>query len=342
MNDDKLTARDGRDASRQLVAVTGAALPSLLAAMLTATLPISANGQEAGCGTSARLLRFACAADLRDDFFTATARCIDTATPDDACIAAAEEALDEGRGECGEIFSARMELCEALDDATHEPGFGLEFAANFVDPTAIGVSVTPNPYFPLVAGNRWVYADDEETITVEVTTATKLIDGINCITVSDIVTVDGFPVEDTDDWYAQDVDGNVWYCGELSKSFEVFAGDVPATAELVELDGSWKHGRDAAEAGLLLPAAPIVGDVIRQEVKFTDAEDVIEILSVTATESSPGGSCNGDCLQTRDFTPLEPDALEHKFYAPGIGMIVEIKPDTGERLELMQFVGAGQ
>jgi hypothetical protein len=342
MNDNDSTQRVSRYGPRHAAFVTSAALPSLLAAVTAAMAPSAASGQDFGCSASARLLRFACAADLRDDFFTATAQCIDAATPDDACHDAAEVALDEGRDECDEVFSARMELCEALDDETHEPDFGIDFVANFVDPTQIGAGVAPNPYFPLVAGNRWVYADEEETITVEVTDETKLIDGIRCVTVTDIVTEDGVLIEDTDDWYAQDVNGNVWYCGEIAQNFELFDGDMPETAELVDLEGSWKHGRDGAKAGLLLPATPNVGDVIRQEVKFTDAEDVVEILSVTASETAPGGSCSGNCLQTLDFTPLEPDAEEHKYYAPGIGLIVEVKPETGERLELMEFVGVGQ
>jgi len=337
--------------SRTILAVAGigglsgiCATPAIVAfsALTMLATPSPATAQDVGCTASARLLRFACAADLRDDFFTATAQCIDSNSPTDACIEAAGDELDDGGEECGEVFAARLDLCEALDDATHEPPFGLAFASDFVDPTQIGVTVAPNPYFPLVAGNRWTYEDAEEEIIVEVLDETKLIDGITCVTVNDIVTEDGDVIEDTDDWYAQDTDGNVWYCGEISENFEVFDGDMPEEAELVDLDGSWKHGRDAAKAGLLLPFTPEIGDVIRQEVKLTDAEDVIEILSLTATESAPGGSCAGNCLQTADFTPLEPGALEHKFYAPGVGMIVEVKPDTGERLELMEFVGVGQ
>ena len=49
----------------------------------------------------------------------------------------------------------------------------------------------------------------------------------------------------------------------------------------------------------------------------------------------PAAACVNDCLQTLDFTPIEPDAVEHKFYAPGIGPILEVDPETGERLELI-------
>ena len=226
---------------------------------------------------------------------------------------------------------------ETFDDAPHTPAFGSTFAANFVDPRQIGAGVSPNAYFPLVAGNTWVFAGENDTNTVTVTNRTKLIDGITCITVTDVASEDGAVVESTEDWYAQDLRGNVWYCGEIARNFESFDGDDPALPELVDRDGSWKHGRDGAKAGILLPAAPEVGDVIRQELLLAEAEDVIEILSTTASETSPGGACTNTCLKTRDTTPLEPDALEEKFYAPGIGLIVETKPATGKRVELVQF-----
>ena len=119
---------------------------------------------------------------------------------------------------------------------------------------------------------------------------------------------------------------------------ESFEGDDPEEIELVDIDGSWKSGRDGSEAGILLPFTPVEGDVIRQEVSFGEAEDVIEILSITASESSAGGSCNGDCLQTADTTPLEPDAEENKYYAPGIGLIVEVDIETGDRVDMIEFV----
>jgi hypothetical protein len=297
---------------------------------------------EPSCTATARWLRYACPFDARDDLYSAIAKCQDASPVDGDCIAEAKSDYREARAECGEVFHARLDVCAALDDEVHDPMFGSEFAASFVDPTEIGSSVAPNPYFPLAPGNRWVYEGPGETITVVVTDKTKLIDGIRCIVVNDIVVdEDGFVVEDTDDWFAQDVDGNVWYCGEIAENYEVFAGDDPGVPELVDIEGSWKHGRDYAQAGMLLPFAPEVGAVIRQEVMYTDAEDVVEILSTTASEAAPGGACVATCLQTLDFTALEPGVEEHKFYAPGIGLIVEINIEDGERLELVEFVGVG-
>ena len=308
------------------------------------------NAADFGCTESAALLRYACSYDLRDDFYSRTAQCLDASLPDAACRSVAEADYDDGSEECSEVFDARLDLCEALDNATHEPAFGALFAAEFVDPGQIGGAVAPNPYLPLVPGNRWEYegtsVDDDgeevtETITVTVTGDTKLIDGVTCMVVRDVATEEDVVIESTDDWFAQDVNGNVWYCGEISQNFEVFDGDDPEEPELVDTEGSWKAGRERAKAGVLVPASPEVGAVIRQEVAYGDAEDTIEILSVTESESAPGGACAGDCLMTRDFTPLDPEANEHKYYAPGIGLILEIDVESGDRVELVQFLGAG-
>ena len=317
----------------------------LITALLIA-LSIAAHGTELGCASSARLLHAACGFDSSDDFFTGKAICLDSSDPLDECLADAAGEREETLEECDAVFEARRELCEELDDAPHEPAFGEDFAANFVDPLEIGNTITAHTFFPLVTGNRWVYEstslDDEgeevtETITVVVTDKVKLIEGITCVVVNDVVEEDGVVIEDTDDWYAQDTDGNVWYCGEIAQNFETFDGDEPEEPELVDIEGSWKTGRDGSKAGVLIPAEPEVGDVIRQEVAYADAEDVIEILSVDGTQSAPAASCSATCLVTLDFTPLEPDAEEQKFFAPGIGLIVEVDPESGERLELIDF-----
>jgi len=291
------------------------------------------------CSSSAVSMARACAADIIDNSFESRAFCADfedEATRED-CLADLGLEEEEGEEECDDVFEARLELCESLADAAHEPSFGPIFTSNFVDPRDIGGAVTANPFFPLVAGNRWTYEGDGETIVVEVQDEIKLIQGIPCVVVNDVVSEEGILIENTDDWYGQDVDGNVWYCGEIAENYELFDGDDPEEAELVDTDGSWKAGRDGAEPGILIPSMPVPGDVIRQEVLYGEAEDAIEIVSITATETSPGGSCAGNCLQTSDFTPLEPDTLESKYYAPGIGVILEVDEETGDRVELMLF-----
>ena len=133
---------------------------------------------EPGCASSAHTQCLACEYDLRDDFYSRSGQCFDTANPDPVCFENAEAEFVDGLEECNDILGARLDLCESLDDATHDPGFGPDFAANFVDPLEIGASIAPIPWFALVPGNLWVYQGDGETIEVEVTGETKLIDGI--------------------------------------------------------------------------------------------------------------------------------------------------------------------
>jgi len=96
-----------------------------------------------------------------------------------------------------------------------------------------------------------------------------------------------------------------------SEVFETYAGDVPEVPELVDIEGSWKHARDGAKAGVLLPFAPEVGQFFHQEVDWTNAEDAIEIIGleavVLATPSGAGCVPSDKCLETRDFSPLEPE-----------------------------------
>jgi hypothetical protein len=187
-----------------------------------------------------------------------------------------------------------------------------------------------HPYWPMAPGSRWLYREDGQRVEVTVTDRTKEILGIQSTAVRDVVTEDGELVEDTYDWYAQDKDGNLWYLGEETKEYE--DGKVKTTA------GSWEAGVDGAEAGMLLPAEPEVGMRYRQEYYEGEAEDVGEVLSLEEWVELPFGSFD-DVLMTKDTTPLEPDVLEHKFYAKDVGpvLVVAISGGSG-REELLRFM----
>jgi hypothetical protein len=81
-------------------------------------------------------------------------------------------------------------------------------------------------------------------------------------------------------------------------------------------------------------ASPKVGDVYRQEFALPDAEDLAAVVSLAGKARVPAASCT-KCLVTREFTPIEPDVDERKFYKPGIGLILVVNRVTGERLELV-------
>ena len=105
----------------------------------------------------------------------------------------------------------------------------------------------------------------------------------------------------------------------------------------MEIEGSFKAGRDSARPGILLLADPQVGDAYRQEMALGEAEDVAEVISITGTESVLAAACSSTCLVTRDFSPLEPGVEENKYYVPGIGLILEVDLEEGDRLELQLF-----
>jgi hypothetical protein len=195
-----------------------------------------------------------------------------------------------------------------------------------------------NPYWPMVPGTRWVYRETDgeggvQRVTVTVTTRTRDISGVAATVVHDLVTDHGERVENTFDWYAQDVCGNVWYLGESTKEYE--DGVVVSTA------GSWEHGVDGAFAGVIVPGDPQVGLAYRQEYYAGEAEDAGAILSVGEQAQVPAGHF-GDVLVTKDFTSLHPRILEFKFYAPGVGPVLAMTISGGsDREDLVRFTTPG-
>jgi len=184
-----------------------------------------------------------------------------------------------------------------------------------------------NPYWPMLPGSRWVYREGKARVEVTVTGTTKKIIGIEARVVRDVLTEDGEVREDTFDWYAQDESGNIWYLGESTKEFE---------NGKVSTEGSWQAGVDGAQPGVLLPGKPKAGLSYRQEYYEGEAEDAADVLSVDAQARVPVGSFQ-QLLQTKEYTPLEPNVVEHKFYAKGVGPILAVTVSGGSgREELVQ------
>gem|GEM_PF-337906 len=289
--------------------------------------PASIEGENT-CLKTAHGAFLACQSETRVDFAIDTVRCLNTS--DSECSDDIDESFTQEMQECEAINQARIAVCGVLGGAAYLQDLD---PSDFIDPTTI-TDANANPYLPLVAGNTWVYQSGEETVTVTVTNQTREIQGINAVVVKDVVTENGELVEDTDDWFAQDKNGNIWYMGELSKNYE--------DGWLDDLDGSWRAGDEAAQAGILMYAKPEnhINETYRQEFLAGEAEDYAQVISVTATTANEHFSCNGNCLQTYEGSPLEPAGFEDntpetKFYAPGIGMIraYHFDPETGELAE---------
>ena len=197
-----------------------------------------------------------------------------------------------------------------------------------------------NRYLPLLPGSRWVYRERDgeggvQRVVVTVTGKTKRIaNGVEARVVHDVVSQGGEPVEVTEDWYAQDVAGNVWYLGESTAEYE--NGKVVSTA------GSWEAGVDGAQPGIAMPAEPRPGLAYRQEYYAGEAEDRAKVLSTGEQAEVPFGHFTGVVL-TKDLVPLEPRVLEYKLYAPGVGpvMTLDVSGAAG-REELLSYRRAGR
>lgn len=176
-----------------------------------------------------------------------------------------------------------------------------------------------NPYFPLVPGTRLTYREiDEEgkklKVVVIVTSETKRIaNGITARVVRDTVTKEGEIIEDTFDWYAQDSDGNVWYMGEDTAEFE--------NGKIKTKKGSFEAGVDGALPGIIMPADPQPGLAYREEYYKGEAEDNGEVLSTDELADVPFGHFD-NMLLTKETITIEPDVLEYKLWAKGVGVVL--------------------
>ncbi len=309
--------------------LTAAALALALAGVAMMQPAAADHGNPRACTATIKAASAACLYEALDDYWIGVGKCRNESESDERaeCIADARETLGEGRAECRAQKRARADLCGELGEAPYDPEFEPE---DFVHPDDIGGSVAPNPYFPLIAGRTLVYRGGDEEVRVEVTRETRIVDDVPCRVVRDQVFVGGELEEDTLDWFAQDVHGNVWYCGEATAEY---VDGFP-----VDTEGSFEADVDGARPGIIMKAAPVVGEVYRQEFDLGNAEDAARVVSLTGSATVPAASCAGTCLVTEEFTPLSPDVLENKYYLPGVGPILEVHPDTGSRVELVEII----
>jgi hypothetical protein len=205
-----------------------------------------------------------------------------------------------------------------------------------LDPAEFTTNID-NPYWPMAPGSKWVYSETDtagtnERVVVEVTDRTKTIaNGIEARVIRDTVSENGEPVEITDDWYAQDSAGNIWYLGEYVTNYK--------NGKVVDHDGSFEAGVDGAQPGIVMPANPEPGLSYRQEYYEGEAEDKGAVVTVGEEQVQvPFGYFNTDVLMTRDLAPLEPKVQELKFYAPDVGPVLSVHTDgAGGRAALVSY-----
>jgi hypothetical protein len=205
-----------------------------------------------------------------------------------------------------------------------------------LDPADFRVEID-NPYYPLHSGDRRVYRETapdgtRQRIVDVVTNKTKLIaNGVTARVIRSTVTNRaGKVVEYTQEWFAQDRAGNVWYFGEDTTSYE----NGKASKK-----GSFEAGVDGAQPGVQMPAKPKRGMRYRLEGGYkTGAADHTEVLSVGKEQVEVPFGHFRDTVMTRDFTPLEPKVSELWFYAKGVGAVLALDISDGDhREELVSF-----
>ncbi len=191
-------------------------------------------------------------------------------------------------------------------------------------------TVIDNPLFPLPVGAEWVYDAPGEVVTVTVPGDTRTVMGVTVLDVHDEVrTTTGELIEDTIDFYAQDSAGNVWYFGEITAEY--------VNGQIANMNGAWEAGVDGALPGIVMQAAPTVGQQYLQEYYVCQAEDEAEVTEVGASETVPAGSYTG-CIRTRDFSRLDPLANEMKTYCPNVGNVLVTEVSDGSRAEELRTV----
>ena len=276
--------------------------------------------------TSLNMLE-SCKFGAEDDYWLAIAKCNNLPTHGERhpCKLQAWKDMKLGKDGCRDQYKVRQEICKVLGKDVYNP---------IINPADF-VATIDNTYFPLTPGTTYIYEGitekGNEHVEVYVTHNTKVILGVTCVEVRDTVTVGVNLVEDTLDWYAQDKDGNVWYFGENSKEYE--------DRLVVGLGGSWIAGVDGAKPGIIMEASlPTVGDLYRQEFALGVAEDMAQVLSLTESVTVPYQPTPfTNCLKTKEVSPLEPDAVENKFYAQGIGNIQTVDVVNGFHTDLISI-----
>jgi len=233
----------------------------------------------------------------------------------------------------------------------------IDFATDFPDPLNIN-----NPYWQLLPGNTFVYRSiegDECIINdIVVTDDTKTFDqdslykDVIARVVEDTAWADpdctgdrGAALETTKDWYAQDDFGHIWYFGE-----DTVTNDGST-------EGSWEAGKDVADVGsiaepgiimLAFPDTATDGSVVpapglfyAQEYYDDEAEDMGKVKRLNANvtlvmENTLDDSKYTGCLKTKEWSPLEPGAVEFKYYCPYVGLVLieELQGGPTVRVEL--------
>jgi len=209
-----------------------------------------------------------------------------------------------------------------------------------------------NPWWPLAQGDRFTYFEEEDCVlgVVDVMInggqSRSFVNGVAVREIldrefeddsgecdADILNPDDPEwtlIETTLDWYAQDINGNVWYFGEDTVAFDHEECDRWVDDQNPDegcRDGSWAAGEDVAgvgaiaEEGIIMLTHPEKGQFYLQEYYEDEAEDMGKILKFQTVDTFLHGELD-HCAVIKEWVPLDPGNVEHKFYCEGYGLVL--------------------
>ena len=190
----------------------------------------------------------------------------------------------------------------------------------------------------MAVGSEWVYREvDPEgdlKVVVTVTDQTKQIaNGVEARVVHDEVSRDGEPVEVTDDWYAQDAEGNIWYLGEDTAEYE--------NGKVVSREGSFEAGVDGAEPGVIMPGDPQPGLEYRQEYLQGRGRGLRLGARVRAPGRGPGGPLRQRPPDAGREPARRPPAGGEQVLRQGRGAVLTLDLTGTGREELVSYTPGG-
>lgn len=327
-------------------------IPSLLTLLAIALFSINvwannSNSEEDLCLEIANELATHCLLEGVSETRLEKVRCLNmtNSTQQQSCLDEIE-AYNGTLGLCVKKYQIREEVCGKIGDEPYDPDFN---SANFVDPRNIGNGIEPNNYFPLIPGstrhynNRMIGHPLFRTMAVNITNDIKVIQGVSCLVVTTLIRAGEGEneqlIRETDDWYAQDLDGNVWRCGREVKRYRKYLStelSLPegTSPELTSIEGSYKAGREHSKPGIWIKKVIEDGDIYRQEAAYTQSEDTAEIIDINAdglyTINGVVTGCSS-CVEIKYYDPLQsrlvnsPEQSVYYYgkaiYKPGIGLV---------------------
>ncbi len=187
-------------------------------------------------------------------------------------------------------------------------------------------SIGSNDYMILKPGHQLILEGKENgtnvQLTITVLNETKTVNGVETRIIEEKETEDGELSEVSKNYFAICKPNNdIFYFGEVVDFYE--------NGKVTNHEGSWEAGINDSKAGIVMPGKVELNSKYYQEIAPGVAEDRAEIISITETVNTPAGTFD-KVIKTEETNPLEPNSKDYKFYAQGLGFIMEESFDLTE------------